>query len=121
VHYLQAKGGAEFMPDNATAPAADVEAWLRRSRLEHRLTDAVAISCEAFEIAKQIHAQAPEAQAAWQANVQEGTTANDAALSLMDEIALTQKIAAMSVSEFGAQREPLGVYQSLAAFLGGQH
>lgn len=124
VHYLQAIGGAERIADNAQSLVADVEAWLRRSKLDHRLADSVDIACEVFEIAKQVRAQSVptgiEAQAAFQANIQSGTTADDAALRQMDELALSQKVSAMDMTTFAAEREKLGVTQSLGAFLGGR-
>jgi hypothetical protein len=76
VHYLQAIGGAEQMAGNAQALVEGIKAWLRRSRLDHRLADAVDITIEANEVAKQVRAQEAftpaEAAVAWSSDVQQG-------------------------------------------------
>jgi len=59
-------------------------------------------------------------QAQWQANLREGTTANDAAMRAMDELSLNQQVAWMSMAEYSASRERLGVHQSTADFLLGR-
>jgi hypothetical protein len=125
VHYLQAVGGAERMPDNAQALVEDVKAYLRKSGLDHRLDDAVKIAIEAHEIAQQIKAQpvpqlpTPE-QVAWEQNLAQGTTADDAALQRADELALAQRVNQMSAQEFAANRERFGLATSTADLLLGR-
>lgn len=90
VFYVQHKGGPRYLPVTATRLHADVQDWLRRAGLDHRLAEAAEIAMQAYEIAQQVHAQAApipsEDQAAFQANVQTGTTADDSALDEMSRM-----------------------------------
>lgn len=122
VAFLQAKGGVEFLPDNAQALVDSVRAWLRRSKLDHRLGDAVDIAIEVHEIYRQIRAQRPnqDDEAAFRANIHEGTTADDAALQRAEELALAGQVSQMSAEDFAANRERFGLSRSVFAHLSGE-
>lgn len=122
VTYLQATGGAERMPESAQALVDSVRAWLRRSRLDHRLGDAIDIAIEVFEISRQIRAQVPsqDDEATYLANVHEGTMADDEALQRAEELALAGRVSQMSQAEFAEFRRQAGIQQDLGAFLAGQ-
>lgn len=115
--YVEHKGGPRNMAYTANALYVDVQDYLRRSGLGHRINDAAAIATEAHEIAKQIVALE---SSDFQDNVREGTTADDAAMQRMENLSLAGQVEQMSLDEYGAQRERLGMSQSLSSFLGGQ-
>src|SRR5258708_16894465 len=123
VHFLQAIGGAEFMPDSGQALVDSVRAWLRRSKLDHRLGDAVDIAIEVFEIGRQVTAQqlpTPE-QTQW-ANDQAsgiGDPTLELALRLADDRALAARVQAMDHKQFSEFRKQAGLQRDLASFLGG--
>jgi hypothetical protein len=108
VFYLQQTGSTERMPGNAMALVDSVNAWLRQSRLEHRLDDAVDIAIDANEIAKQVRARAPapsEAEIAFRDNVQFGTMADDVALRQAEELALAGQVEQNFRAEAGSSHD----------------
>lgn len=129
--YLNAKGGPRQLPRTARSLYDDVQAYLREYGLEHRLNESAEIAEHAYAIASQVLAQevpAPsEADVAFRANVQQGTTADDDLFRQADELAMRQadervlanQVAGMSMAEYGANRERFGLAQNLGSFLGG--
>jgi hypothetical protein len=128
-HYVAAKGDPEFLPDTAAALVADVRRYLQVHGLDHRQEEALEIAEEALQLAREALVQAPpaqqlptpEAEAAFRANVEGGTTADDLALRYADELALAGQIQHMSMAEFSANRERLGMTRDLGAFLLGSN
>lgn len=114
-HYVNAKGGARKLPMTARALYADVQAYLRDHKMEHRLDEAAEIAECAYEIANQAIAQEvplqPEARDAFRANIEGGTTASDAELA--------SYVAGLSMQSYTAEREKLIGRQGTLAFLGG--
>ena len=117
-YYVTFKGGPRSLPKTATALHLDVLAYLRTHGLGHRTDDAVDVAIAAHEITQQ--AQAAPDPSEFEANVREGTTADDESLRRMDELMLAGQVAQMSQAEYAANRERLGVTQSLGSFLGGR-
>lgn len=122
-HYVNAKGGPRQLPRTARSLYDDIRSYLTEHGMEHRVGESAEIAQHAYAIAQQVLAQeapAPsEADVAFRANVEGGTTADDAALQYMDQLALGQQVRAMSMPEFAAARERLGLAQDLTSFLGG--
>jgi hypothetical protein len=117
--YVQSKGAVEFLPRNADALVADVERYLRASRLDHRLDEAVTIAKAAFEIADQVREQqTPED---FQASVRDQfgdlREINQAAQQYADELALAGRVSQMDMKEFAAERGRLGRHKTTADFL----
>lgn len=129
--YVSAKGGPRQLPRTARSLYADVQAYLTEHSMQHRINEAAEIAEHAYLIAQQVLAQeAPtpsEAEAAFRVNVQQGTTADDDLFRQADELAMRQadervlaaQVQAMSMPEFAANRERLGLAQDLTSFLGG--
>jgi hypothetical protein len=121
--YVRAKGGPRQLPRTARSLYDDIRTYLTGHGMQHRVNEAAEIAEHAYLIAQQVLAQeapAPsEADVAFRANVEGGTTADDAALQYMDQLALGQQVRAMSMPEFAAARERLGLAQDLTSFLGG--
>lgn len=113
--FVGARGG--YLPTSSEALEGDVERHLRAGRMIHRLPDvpeiARAVRRIAAELADEQEPVAPPVmsaeQAAWQENLRQGTTADDAALQYADELALAGQVKAMSLGEFAAQRERFGL------------
>jgi hypothetical protein len=114
VHYLQAKSGVK-LPGTAQALVADVEAYLRRSGLDHRLSEAVDIAIAAHEIAQQVQAQsapAPsEVEAAFQNDQREGVG------DRRPDLELANYVAGLDMNQFAAERQRPGTTKGTAAFL----
>lgn len=88
--YVGSKGG--YLPTTPEALEADIERHLRGGRMLHRLPDVPEIARAVRRIAAEM-ADEPEPvaqpvmspeQAAWQENLRQGTTADDAALQYPD-------------------------------------
>ena len=120
-YYLDSKGDPSFLPDTATALVEDIKRYLVANALQHRLEDVVDIAIAANELAQQALAQTPPVtDPEFEAQVQQGTTANDLAMQQMDEVMLSRQVAGMSMSEFGANRERFGLQRSVIDFLQGR-
>jgi hypothetical protein len=113
--YVRAKGGPRQLPRTERALYADVQGYLGSHGLDHRLNEAAEIAEHAYLIAQQVLAQeAPtpsEAEAAFRANVEGGTTASDAELA--------QYVSGLNINQYAADRERLMGRQGVVAFLGG--
>lgn len=118
-YYVTFKGGPRSLPKTATALHLDVLAYLRTHGLGHRTDDAVDVAIAAHEITQQAQAQAAPDPSEFEANVREGTTADDESLRRAEELMLAGQVAQMSPQEYAANRERLGVSQNLGDFLGG--
>jgi hypothetical protein len=120
-HYLNGKGSVDLLPRNADALVADVERYLRASKLDHRLDEAVTIAREAFTIAEQVREQ--QTHEDFQASIREGygdqREMHQAAPQYADEMARAAEIAAMSMNEFAANRGQMGLHKSTLDFLAG--
>ena len=120
-HYVQSKGGGDYLPTTATALVADVEAHLRRSGLDHRVPESATIAAEAFNIAQQVRDQ--QSAEDFQTSVREGygdqREIDQAAMQHADGLALAKRINQMSVREFGAERERLGIAKTTFDHLAG--
>jgi hypothetical protein len=114
--YVRAKGGPRQLPRTARSLYDDIQAYLTGHGMQHRLNEAAEIAEHAYLIAQQVLAQevpaSSEAQAAFRANVEGGTTASDAELA--------EYVSGLNMNQYAAERERLGVTQGgLSSFLGG--
>lgn len=122
-HYLAHKGGASGLPMTAKSLREDVRQYLHGRGLAHRLADAVDVAIEAYELAKaELQPVASPEQTQWVNDVQQGIgdrLPDEIAFRQADERVLADQIQAMSMPEFAAARERLGLAQDLTSFLGG--
>lgn len=103
-----ARGGGYLSADHLVA-------WMNRRGIGHRNAAEVALAVNRL----QVEAAPTTEEVTFQENLVQGTTRADLALRQMDQLALAQRVAAMSLAEFGAERGRLGVHQSMADFLAG--
>lgn len=121
--YVRAKGGPRQLPRTARSLYDDIQSYLRDHGMDHRLNEAAEIAEHAYLIAQQVLAQevpaSSEAETAFRANVEGGTTADDAALHYMDQLALGQQVQAMNMAQYSDFRKQAGMQRDLVSFLGG--
>jgi hypothetical protein len=90
-----------------------VDSYLVTKGLSGSKISRVEIASEILRLRAQAAEQQPTIaspeQAQWQSNLREGTTADDAALAQMDEIALSQRVRATSLADWGQERIRLGI------------
>jgi hypothetical protein len=101
--YVNAKGGARQLPRTARSLYDDIRSYLTEHGMQHRLNEAGEVAEHAYLIAQQALAQEspvpPEADAAFRANVQQGTTASDADLAAY--------VYGLNLNQYAAERERL--------------
>jgi hypothetical protein len=123
--YVRAKGGAHDLPRTAKALYEDVKAYLRDHGLDHRLDEAAEIAIAAYELAKaELQPVASPEQTAWANDQAQGIgdrLPDEIAFRQADERVLAAQIRSMSMPEFAASRERLGLAQDLTSFLGGRN
>lgn len=85
--YVGTKGGPRQLPRTARSLYDDIQTYLREHGMDHRLNESAEIAEHAYAIASQVLAQevpAPsEADVAFRAEIEGGTTASDSALDEM--------------------------------------
>jgi hypothetical protein len=98
----------------------DIDRYMASKGLAKSTISRVDVAEHVLAIQRTQAAVAEADAAAFRNNVQGGTTADDAALQHMNELALAQQVAQMSVAEFGANRERFGLSKSVFAHLAGE-